>query len=211
MNKLKHAFIEFALENQALIFGQFTLKSGRISPYFFNAGQFYKGAALAQLGQFYAQTILKHSLKPDILFGPAYKGIPIVSSSAIALEQLGQSVSISFNRKEVKDHGEGGVLLAAPLKDKNVLMLDDVITAGTSYRESRKLIEQAGGKLSAMLIALDRAEKGQGSLLATEEIQNQGIPVYSIADFDDLLQYLALKGEQTHLKALKDYQHSMKA
>ncbi len=170
-----------------LRFGEFTTKAGRQSPYFFNAGLFYRGAALRTLGEFYARTIRYAGIDFDLLFGPAYKGIPLVSATAVALAAMGQDVSICYNRKEAKDHGEGGTLIGAPMGGR-VLIVDDVISAGTSVRESVELIRAGGGTPVGVVTALDRMERGQGELSATQEVQRTlGLPSFSIATLDDLV------------------------
>lgn len=191
MKDYQREFIEFALQTGVLKFGSFTLKSGRQSPYFFNSGLFNSGASLARLGRFYAQTIADSGLDFDVLFGPAYKGIPLASTTVVALaDQHQRDVPYVFNRKEVKDHGEGGQLVGAELKGK-VLIIDDVISAGTSVRESVDIIRAAGAEPSGVVIALDRQERGQGTLSAIQEVQAEhGIPVLNIISLNDLLGYL---------------------
>ncbi|KAA2284232.1 orotate phosphoribosyltransferase [Arenimonas fontis] len=181
-------FLDLALSRQVLRFGQFTLKSGRASPYFFNAGLFDSGAALAALGECYADTLLASGLGFDMLFGPAYKGIPLATALAVALAARGRDVPVAFNRKEAKDHGEGGLLIGAPVRGR-VLVVDDVITAGTAIRESVGLIRAAGGEPCGVLIALDRQERGQaGERSAAQEVSDEfGIPVLAVASLDDLL------------------------
>ncbi|HVK53521.1 MAG TPA: orotate phosphoribosyltransferase [Burkholderiales bacterium] len=184
-------FIRFAVTQKVLCFGEFKTKAGRLSPYFFNAGLFNDGVSLAKLGQFYAKAIRAAALDVDMLFGPAYKGIPLVSTIAIALSEMGVNLPFAYNRKEAKDHGEGGVIVGAPLKGR-VLIVDDVITAGTSVRESVELIHAHGAEPAGVVIALDRMEKGQGDLSAVQEVRNNiGIPVVSIATLDDLQSYLS--------------------
>jgi orotate phosphoribosyltransferase len=191
MKDYQREFIEFALQTGVLKFGSFTLKSGRQSPYFFNSGLFNSGASLARLGRFYAQTIADSGLDFDVLFGPAYKGIPLASTTVVALaDQHQRDVPYVFNRKEVKDHGEGGQLVGAELKG-NVLIIDDVISAGTSVRESVDIIRAAGAEPAGVVIALDRQERGQGELSAIQEVQAEhGIPVLNIISLNDLLGYL---------------------
>jgi orotate phosphoribosyltransferase len=191
MKDYQREFIEFALQTGVLKFGSFTLKSGRQSPYFFNSGLFKSGASLARLGRFYAQTIADSGLDFDVLFGPAYKGIPLASTTVVALaDQHQRDVPYVFNRKEVKDHGEGGQLVGAELKG-NVLIIDDVISAGTSVRESVDIIRAAGAEPAGVVIALDRQERGQGELSAIQEVQAEhGIPVLNIISLNDLLGYL---------------------
>jgi orotate phosphoribosyltransferase len=191
----RQEFIAFALERNVLRFGSFTTKAGRLSPYFFNAGLFNDGASLRRVGQFYAQAIVDSGIAFDQLFGPAYKGIPLVTAAAVALAQNGRNVPISFNRKEAKDHGEGGVIIGAPLAGR-VLILDDVISAGTSVRESVDIIRAGGATPCGVVIALDRMERGQGELSAVQEVQQDlNLPVASIATLDDLTQYLETRGE----------------
>jgi orotate phosphoribosyltransferase len=187
-------FIAFALEQQVLRFGEFVTKAGRHSPYFFNAGLFNDGNALRRLGQFYAAAITASGVDFDQLFGPAYKGIPLVTAAAIGLAENGRNVPISFNRKEIKDHGEGGQLIGAPLTGR-VMIVDDVISAGTSVRESIEIIGRAGGTPCAVVIALDRMERGTGALSAVQEVrQSLGLPVISIATLADLIDYLRQQG-----------------
>ena len=188
-------FIAFAVETGVLRFGEFKTKAGRLSPYFFNAGLFNDGASLNRLTDFYARAILDSKLPCDMLFGPAYKGIPLVAGTAIALAQKGRNLPYCFNRKEAKDHGEGGLLIGAPLADR-VLIVDDVISAGTSVRESVELIRVAGATPCGVVIALDRMERGQGDLSAVQEVQQAyGIPVVAVANLDDLLGYLGDRQE----------------
>ena len=192
MQENKKRFIELAISYQVLRFGEFTLKSGRISPYFFNAGLFNSGYALAELGSCYAQTIIENNINYDILFGPAYKGIPLVAAIAYALSvNHGIDKPYAFNRKEAKDHGEGGLIVGAELSGK-VLIVDDVITAGTAIREAVDIIQTQGATTSAVLIALDRQEKGKAALSAIQEVhRDYGIDVYSIITMEDLIDYLA--------------------
>lgn len=203
---LQRQFIEFAIERQVLRFGEFTLKSGRISPYFFNAGLFNTGSALAQLGRFYAHAVMASQLEFDMVFGPAYKGIPLASALVVALaDEYGRDVPFAFNRKEAKDHGEGGSLVGAPLTGR-VLVIDDVISAGTSVRESAKLIADAGAQLAGVAIALDRQERGEGERSAVQEVQERfGVPVVSIASLESLIDYLG------HDPALMDKLDAVKA
>jgi len=210
MMTYQHDFIKFALAHQVLQFGNFTLKSGRVSPYFFNAGLFYTGAALAQLGHYYAQTIQHASCSFDMLFGPAYKGIPLVVATAIALASHYQrDVAYCFNRKEVKDHGEGGQLVGAPLKGR-VLLIDDVVSAGTAIRESVQFIEEAGAQLAGVILALNRQEQGHTARSAIEEIeQTYQTRIISIISLDNLISYLALQPEQLEvLKAIERYRQA---
>lgn len=183
-------FIEYALECGVLKFGQFQLKSGRISPYFFNTGLFKSGAQLDQLGQFYAQALISNHLDVDVLYGPAYKGIPLVTATAIAYSRLQGDIPFAFNRKEAKDHGEGGLLVGATLQGR-VWIVDDVITAGTSVRESVEIINAAGATVAGVLIALDRQERGQNQLSAVQEVARQfAIPVVSIISFADIIEFI---------------------
>jgi orotate phosphoribosyltransferase len=189
--ELNREFIAFACELGVLRFGEFMTKAGRLSPYFFNAGLFSDGASLSRLSDFYARRILAANVQFDVLFGPAYKGIPLAAGATIALAARGRNAPYAYNRKEAKDHGEGGTLVGAPLKGR-VLIIDDVISAGTSVRESVDLIREAGATPAAVVIALDRQERGQGKLSAVQEVeQNYGIPVISIAGLSDLIDYLS--------------------
>ena len=208
MLPFQREFIEFAISHQVLRFGKFTLKSGRVSPYFFNAGLFHTGNALARLGEFYAAAIDEYGIDFDTLFGPAYKGIPLASATAIALAQhYGRDVPYCFNRKETKDHGEGGNIVGAPLEGR-ILVVDDVITAGTAVRESMDLIKAAGAQAAGVVIALDRQELGNGSCSAVQEVEDTfGISVVSVVGLTELLDYLGEQPEmQEHLKAMRDYQ-----
>jgi orotate phosphoribosyltransferase len=204
--KLSREFIVFACELGVLRFGEFKTKAGRMSPYFFNAGLFNDGAALSRLSDFYARRILAAGVNFDVLFGPAYKGIPLAAGAAMALAGLGRNLPYAYNRKEAKDHGEGGTLVGAPLKGR-VLIIDDVISAGTSVRESVELIRAAGATPAAVLIALDRQERGQGALSAVQEVeQDFGIPVISVASLTDLIDYLSGHPElDSNLAAVRDY------
>lgn len=204
MNYTKSAFIKLALESQVLKFGEFTLKSGRISPYFFNAGLFYTGHALAQLGQFYAHTLIENKVEFEHLFGPAYKGLPLATATAIALNQNNKNITVTFNRKEIKDHGEGGQLIGAPLSGKTII-IDDVITAGTAFRESQSLINANGGQSTGVIIALNRCERGQSNQSALSEIAAQGIKVYSIITFFDLIDYLKANNQEEELNKMQAY------
>ena len=205
MSDFRKEFISFCIDCGVLRFGRFKTKAGRISPYFFNAGLFNDGAMLGRLGQFYAKAILAADQPFDMLFGPAYKGIPLVASVAIALAQTGHNVSYSFNRKEAKDHGEGGNTIGAPLAGM-VLIVDDVISAGTSVRESVQLIEAGGATACGVVIALDRLERGVGERSAVQEVrENFGLPVTAIADLDDLVQFLGAKPDLA--QALIEIEH----
>src|SRR5574343_590335 len=184
-------FIRLALDCGVLKFGEFQLKSGRLSPYFFNTGLFNTGAQLDELGQFYAQTLIIAGVAVDVLYGPAYKGIPLVSTTSIAYSRLSGDIPFAFNRKEAKDHGEGGTLVGAPLQG-NVWILDDVITAGTSVRESVEIIRGAGATVAGVVIALDRQEKGQNSMSAVQEVSQQfGIPVLAIISLAEIIEFIA--------------------
>lgn len=184
-------FLRFALDAGVLKFGEFTLKSGRKSPYFFNAGLFNSGGSLAQLGRFYARAIASAGVPFDVLYGPAYKGIPLAAATSIALADLhDRDVPYSFNRKEAKDHGEGGNIVGSPLKG-GVLIIDDVVTAGTSVRESVDIIASQGARPAGVVIALDRQERGRDERSAVEEVRERyGIPVFSIVTLADLIEYL---------------------
>lgn len=186
----RHQFIEFAVAQQVLRFGEFKTKAGRLSPYFFNAGLFNDGLSLLKLSQFYAEAVEASELNYDMLFGPAYKGIILASALATTLAQRGRNVPFAFNRKEAKDHGEGGTIIGAPLQGR-VLIIDDVISAGTSVRESVNLIRAAGATPAGVLIALDRMERGVGDLSATQEVANEyGIPVVAVATLKDLMEFI---------------------
>ncbi len=203
----KRRFIRLAIQREVLRFGEFTLKSGRSSPYFFNAGLFNTGSALAELGACYAQLIVDQALDFDVLFGPAYKGIPLVSAIAIALSaHHGIDKPYAFNRKEVKDHGEGGSIVGADV-DGRVLIVDDVITAGTAIREAVDIIAAEGGATAAIVIALDRQEKGRGELSAIQEVQNEfGVGVHSIITMADLIDYIETDDDYTqYLDAMRGY------
>ncbi|MFT6914021.1 MAG: orotate phosphoribosyltransferase [Motiliproteus sp.] len=197
MQDYQREFIEFAIERGVLRFGEFTLKSGRVSPYFFNAGLFNSGQALAKLGRYYAAAIEAAAIPYDLMLGPAYKGIPLAAATCVALaNDYGRDVPYVFNRKEAKTHGEGGSLVGAPLEGR-VLIIDDVITAGTAIREVMALIETAGATPAATLIALDRQEKGKAELSAIQEVERDfGMPVISIITLTDLIEYLDEKAEQ---------------
>lgn len=190
MAQFKTEFLKLSIERQILRFGEFTLKSGRVSPYFFNAGLFDSGLALSQLCRYYVQAINAEGIQCDCLFGPAYKGIPLAAGVAVAYAEHHIDMPFAYNRKEVKDHGEGGQLVGAPLKGR-VVIVDDVISAGTSVRESVDIIRAAGAEVSGVVIALDRQERGSGEHSAVQEVENtMGIPVASVATLADLLGYL---------------------
>ena len=186
----RQEFIEFAVAQNVLRFGEFTTKAGRLSPYFFNAGLFNDGAALGRLAEFYARAITASGIVADVLFGPAYKGIPLVAVTAVALARMGRNLPFSFNRKEAKDHGEGGSIVGAPLAGR-VLIIDDVISAGTSVRESVELIRNSGASPCGVVIALDRMERGSGEWSAVQEVERDyAIPVVAVATLDDLMGFL---------------------
>ncbi len=202
----RQEFIEFAVARQVLRFGEFKTKAGRLSPYFFNSGLFNDGDSLLKLSQFYAKAIAASGLEFDLLFGPAYKGIPLVAAVAVALAGQGRNLPYSFNRKEAKDHGEGGTIVGAPLQGR-VLIVDDVISAGTSVRESVELIRAAGATPAGVVIALDRMERGTGDLSAVQEVERDyGIPVVAVATLEDLMTFLASHGElAAHQAAVAAY------
>ena len=203
MQPYQREFLKFAIDIGVLRFGEFTLKSGRVSPYFFNSGLFNTGSSLARLGRYYAEAIVASGIEFDMIFGPAYKGIPLAASAAIALaDHHERDVPYAFNRKEAKQHGEGGSIVGSALEGK-VLVIDDVITAGTAIRESVEILENAGAQLSGVVISLDRQEKGKGDNSAIQEVEQQyGINVANIVTLDNLVDYLA---------DLPDYQASMQA
>jgi len=207
MKDYQKEFIEFALEKQVLKFGEFTLKSGRTSPYFFNAGLFNTGRDLARLGRFYAAALEDAAIEYDVLFGPAYKGIPIATTTAVALaDHYNKDLPYCFNRKEKKTHGEGGTLVGSPLNGK-IMLVDDVITAGTAIRESMEIIADNGADLSGVLIALDRQEKGKAELSAIQEVERDfNTQVISIVKLADLISYLENQGTMgEHLVSVKAY------
>ena len=207
MEKYQKEFLSFAIDIGVLKFGEFTLKSGRQSPYFFNSGLFNTGRSLAQLGNFYAQAIIRSDVEFDMIYGPAYKGIPLASALAIALaNDYEKDLPYAFNRKEVKDHGEGGIIVGSPLKGK-VLIIDDVISAGTSVRESIDIIIAQGAQPAAVVIALDRQEVGKTDKTAIQEVESEfGIPVVSIVCLGDLINYLEQQTDmQQSVAAIKAY------
>jgi len=207
MEQYQNDFVDFMLEIGALKFGEFTLKSGRVSPYFFNAGQFNQGNHLSQLGQFYAQAIEASGIKFDVLFGPAYKGIPLAAATAIALnDSFNRSVPYSFNRKEAKDHGEGGNIVGHPLEG-DILIIDDVITAGTAIREAKDIISANGAKTKGVVVALDRQEKGKGELSAIQEVveNNFGIAVVSIINLSHIVDYLKANNDKNIISRIESY------
>lgn len=208
MKAWQRQFIEFALNKQVLKFGEFTLKSGRISPYFFNAGLFNSGRDLALLGRFYAQALVDGAVDFDLLFGPAYKGIPIATTTAVALaDHHDRDVPYCFNRKEAKDHGEGGLLVGSPLQGK-VMLVDDVITAGTAIRESMDIIGAHNATLAGVLVSLDRQERGRGEMSAIQEVERDyGCKVTAIITLADLIAWLEEKPEMAdHLAQVRAYQ-----
>ncbi|WP_367987859.1 orotate phosphoribosyltransferase [Vibrio sp. NTOU-M3] len=207
MKAYQREFIEFALEKEVLKFGEFTLKSGRKSPYFFNAGLFNTGRDLARLGRFYAAALADSGIEFDVLFGPAYKGIPIATTTAVALaDHHDIDTPYCFNRKEAKDHGEGGNLVGSALKGR-IMLVDDVITAGTAIRESMEIIQANGADLAGVLVAIDRQEKGKGELSAIQEVERDfGCAIISIVSLTDLVTFLEEKGTAPeHLEAVKAY------
>ena len=207
MEKYQFDFIQLALKHEALCFGEFVLKSGRTSPYFFNAGRFQTGSALAELGRYYAAAITASGVEFDIVFGPAYKGIPLAAATSVALaDHFQRDLPYCYNRKEAKDHGEGGTLVGAPLQGK-VLIVDDVITAGTAVREVMAIIDKAGAAPAAVLIGLNRMEKGQGEVSAIQEVeQTFGIPVISIINLNHIISYLeGQAGQEVMLEKIKQY------
>ena len=209
MRSHQKEFIEMILAKQVLRFGDFTLKSGRTSPYFFNAGLINDGGSLARLGGCYAEAILAAGTAFDMLFGPAYKGIPLATATAVAFaDRHRRNVPLAYNRKEVKAHGEGGTLVGSPL-DGRVLIVDDVLTAGTAVRESVNLIKSAGAKPAGVVLALDRQERGLGALSAVQEIQASfGIPVIRIITLDHLIEYMEAGGDSDELEALRNHRRT---
>lgn len=210
MQQYQRDFIQLAIDCEALCFGEFTLKSGRVSPYFFNAGKFKTGSALAALGRFYANAIVDAGIEFDVVFGPAYKGIPLAATTAVALaDEHQRDMPFCFNRKEVKDHGEGGSLVGAPLVGK-ILIIDDVITAGTAVREVMEIIKAEDAEPAAVIIGLNRQEKGRGELSAIQEVeQDYGIPVVSIVKVDDIISFLEEQGGKEALVAqIRNYRQS---
>ena len=206
MQNFSQDFIALSIQKNVLKFGEFKTKAGRLSPYFFNAGLFNDGMSLLKLGEFYAESIKKSHIQFDMLFGPAYKGITLAASIAIAFAKNGHNVPYAYNRKETKDHGEGGMIVGAPLSGR-VLIIDDVISAGTSVRESVDLIKQHGATPCGVAIALDRQEKGLGELSAVQEVvQSNQIPVCAIANLNDLLQYVTNQQDMAqHLLNIQSY------
>ncbi|MEX2327898.1 MAG: orotate phosphoribosyltransferase [Pseudomonadales bacterium] len=210
MKAYQERFIEFAIQSEVLQFGEFELKSGRMSPYFFNAGRFNSGAVLHEIGGYYAEALLASGLKFDLLFGPAYKGIPLVTATVIALaERHGIDVPYVFNRKEVKDHGEGGQLVGATLSGR-VVIVDDIITAGTAIREVMEILSGYDSTAVGALVAIDRQERGTTDLSAIQEIeQSYGVSVVSIVKLDDIISYIGSRsGFRKELEQIKQYRHA---
>ncbi len=202
------AFIEVALKNNVLRFGEFTLKSGRVSPYFFNAGLLSTGELLSVLATGYADALAKHAKTDDlVIFGAAYKGIPFVAATAQALwAQHGINANWGYNRKEAKDHGEGGMLVGADLTGKKVWVIDDVMTAGTAMREVVEILDKVGASVAGIIVALDRKEKGQDERSAVQQIHDDfGVPVYSLVDIDDIIEFVKATGESEHLAKMLEY------
>jgi orotate phosphoribosyltransferase len=207
MHDYQRQFIELALDHEVLRFGEFTLKSGRTSPYFFNAGLFNTGGRLAGLGRYYADAIVESGIEFDVLLGPAYKGIPIASATAVQLSALhDRDVAWCFNRKEAKDHGEGGLIVGSPLEGR-VLVVDDVITAGTAIREVMEILDANGATCAGIVVAVDRQERGRGELSAIQEVERDfGVPVISIIGFDQIIEYVEQTGRHVeHLDAIRGY------
>lgn len=208
MKLFQQQFLDFILRANVLTFGDFTLKSGRKSPYFFNAGLFHTGHAITEAGHCYASALVEHDLRPDVLFGPAYKGIPLAVAASTALfRDFNRDIPFSYNRKEAKDHGEGGLLVGAPIKGKKVLIVDDVITAGTAIYEAVDIITRAGGRPEGVLIALDRQERGKtaGKSSIQEVQENLGIPVHSILKLEHIIEHLRKGKDGALLKRIEDY------
>jgi orotate phosphoribosyltransferase len=207
MHDYQRNFIELALDHEVLRFGEFTLKSGRTSPYFFNAGLFNTGSRLAGLGRFYADAIVQSGVDFDVLLGPAYKGIPIASATAVQLSEAhDRDVPWCFNRKEAKDHGEGGLIVGSPLEGR-VLIVDDVITAGTAIREVKEIVDAAGATCVGIVVAVDRQERGRGDLSAIQEVERDfGVPVIAIIGFDQIIEFVEETGRHAeHLDAIRGY------
>ena len=206
MEQYQKDFVDFTLETGVLKFGEFTLKSGRVSPYFFNAGLFNTGSHLSELGKFYAQAIEASDLKFDVLFGPAYKGIPLASAASIALnDSFNRNVPYSFNRKEAKDHGEGGSIVGHPLEG-DILIIDDVITAGTAIHEAQEIIQSSGATAKGVIVALDRQERGKGELSAIQEVEKVfGIRVLSIISLSHIIDYLKSNNDSKILTQIESY------
>ena len=205
MQDYQARFVEYCLQRGALKFGEFTLKSGRVSPYFFNAGTFNRGADLASLAEFYADAIVDSKIEFDLLFGPAYKGIPLAAVTASALFQHHRlDIPYAFNRKEIKDHGEGGSIVGADVSGR-VMIIDDVITAGTAIGEARQMIADLGGTVCAVAIALDRQEKGQDKYSAIQELEQSGIRVIPIVKLDHIVEYLHDRGKSAEIATIEAY------
>jgi orotate phosphoribosyltransferase len=206
MDELRQSFIEFAISQDALLFGNFKTKAGRMTPYFFNSGRISDGKSLRELASFYAKTIVAAGIEFDMLFGSAYKGIPLATALALAFADQGRAVPFCFNRKEAKDHGEGGEIVGAAPAGR-VLIVDDVISAGTSVRQSVRLIRSHGASVCALVVALDRMERGIGQLSATEQVKAEfGIPVVSVLTLRDLIAFLEARHEySSHLDAIRRY------
>ena len=205
MHPFQARFVEYCLQRSALKFGEFTLKSGRVSPYFFNAGIFNRGADLAALSQFYAEAIQQSGIEFDLLFGPAYKGIPLAAITASALyQQYQRDIPYAYNRKEAKDHGEGGRIVGAEISGR-VMIIDDVITAGTAIRQSLQLIESLGASVCAVTVALDRQEKGQGEFSAIQELEQLGVTAIPIIRLEHILEYLSRANQPEQLRAIENY------
>lgn len=202
----KRRFLEVAIAAEALTFGDFTLKSGRRSPYFFNSGRIHSGAALGVLGECYAGALQAHGMRCNVLFGPAYKGIPLAVATGVALGRSGEPVGVAYNRKEAKTHGEGGALVGAPLVG-GVIIVDDVMSSGTAVDEAAGIVRAAGGNLVGVIVALDRAERGLQSdrSAVAESAERLGVPVHAIADLDDLLDYLRAEGREAESAAVDVY------
>ncbi len=208
MEQYQKEFIEFAIEKHVLRFGEFTLKSGRVSPYFFNSGLFNDGKSLAELGKYYAQAVTHSGIDFDMIYGPAYKGIPLASTMAIAFQEEHQTnYPFCFNRKEIKDHGEGGITFGADINGR-VMIIDDVISAGTSIRESMEIISAKGGSTVGAVVAVDRQERGLGEQSAIQEVEQlHNIKVISIVNLENIISYLTEHGEmQAHLDAINAYE-----
>ena len=200
------SFIDLAIKNKVLQFGEFTTKAGRKSPYFFNLGNFNDGASLRELGKYYAQIIVNSNIEFDMIFGPAYKGIPLVSSIAIALMEHDINIPYAFNRKEIKDHGEGGIIIGSPIRGR-VLIIDDVISAGTSINEAVSIIRSNDGNACGIIVAIDRQEKGLSDMSATQDVSNKfNIPILSIITLDNIIEYLTNQNNlKDELKFIKEY------
>jgi orotate phosphoribosyltransferase len=209
MELYQRDFIRLAIEHKALGFGEFTLKSGRVSPYFFNAGRFQTGGAIANLGRLYASALINSGTKFDMLLGPAYKGIPLAASTAIALaDRHNRNLPYCYNRKEAKDHGEGGTIVGAPLQGR-VIIVDDVITAGTAVREVLSMVRDAGAEAAAVVIGLNRQERGTGARSAIQELEeDEGVPVISIVNLDHIVHYLDSEGNTDTLERVKGYRNN---